>query len=184
MGTRSSGRAPHDLTQPCIHRGDRVVQVPAELGLHLAQFCLRPLPDRLPHHRESPVPLLPADVREAEESERLRLPLAGTLPGLGREWPEFQPSRLLGVQLQPELCEPLNAYWRAVDCGSCWSRSWRRWPSRPPAASAAMIMLATGATRSAATRPIRAQSSSRRASIPACPFPCQRFASALAGVRA
>ena len=79
---RSSGCAHHNLAQPCAHRGDRVVPAPPKLGLHLAQLRLQPLPDRLPHHREPPVPLLPADVREAEEIERLRLPLAGTPPVL------------------------------------------------------------------------------------------------------
>jgi hypothetical protein len=93
--------------QPCPHLRDRVVQATAELGLHLAQLGLQPLPDRLPHHRESPVPLLPADMREAEEVERLRLPLAGALPALGRERSELQQPRLLGVQLQAELRKPL-----------------------------------------------------------------------------
>src|SRR5712691_487217 len=97
-----------DLAQPCTHHWDRVVQAPPELGFHLAQLGLQPLPDRLPHHREPPIPLLPADVREAEEIERLRLPLAGALPVLGREWPEFQQSRLLGVQLPAELRESLT----------------------------------------------------------------------------
>src|SRR5712692_11134901 len=65
------------LTQPCTHRWERIVPTPPELGLHLAQLRLQPLPDRLPPHREAPVPLLPADMREAEEIERLRLPLPG-----------------------------------------------------------------------------------------------------------
>src|SRR2546428_10281281 len=66
----------HNLTQPCAHHWDRIVQPPPQLGLHLTELRLPPLPDRLPHHREPPTPLLPADVREAEEVERLRLPLA------------------------------------------------------------------------------------------------------------
>src|SRR5881409_3070151 len=98
----------HNLTQPCTHHWDRIVQPPPQLGLHLTELRLPPLPDRLPHHREPPTPLLPADVREAEEVERLRLPLPGPPPVLGREWPEFQQSGLLGVQLQPEPREPLT----------------------------------------------------------------------------
>jgi len=93
----------HDLTQPCTHCWDRIVQPSPKLGLHLAQLRLHPLPDRLPHHREPPTPLLPADVREAEEFERLRLPLVGALPVLGREGPEFHQPRLLGVQLHFRL---------------------------------------------------------------------------------
>jgi hypothetical protein len=83
------------------------VHASPQLGFDLAQLRLQPPPNRLPHHREPSVPLLPADVREAEEVERLRLPLAGALPTLGREGPELQQPRLLGVQLQAELCEPL-----------------------------------------------------------------------------
>src|SRR3989338_11539529 len=98
----------HDRAQPPAHYRDRCVQAPPKLGFDLAQLCLQPLPDRLPHHREPSIPLLPADVREAEEVERLRLPLLGAPPVLGREWPEFQQTCLLGVQLQAELREPIT----------------------------------------------------------------------------
>src|SRR5258705_10303354 len=97
----------YNLTQPCPPRGDRIMPTPPELGLHLAQLRLQPLPDRLPHHREPPVPLLPADMREAEEIERLRLPLPGAPSVLGRVRPERQQARLLGVQLQAELRQSL-----------------------------------------------------------------------------
>src|SRR4029453_2270093 len=97
-----------DRPQPRAHHGNRNVHAAPQLGLDLAQLRLQPLPDRLPHHREAPIPLLPADVREAEEVERLRLPLAGALPVVSRERPEFQQPRLLGVQLQPKLREPLT----------------------------------------------------------------------------
>src|SRR3989475_7905496 len=96
-----------DRAQPSAHLRDGSMQTSPQLGFHLAQLRLQPLPDRLPHHREPPVPLLPADVREAEEVERLRLPLAGSLSVSGREWPELQQPRLLGVQLQAELRQPL-----------------------------------------------------------------------------
>ena len=61
----------NDQTQPSAHLRDRVVQAPPEFGFHLAQLRLHPLPARLPNHREPPIPFLPADVREAEEIERL-----------------------------------------------------------------------------------------------------------------
>src|SRR5438552_736221 len=96
-----------DRSQPRPHFGDRPVQASPQLGFHLAQLRLQPLPDRLPDHREPPVPLLPADVHEADEVERLRLPLVGAPSVLGREWPELQQPRLLGVQLQAELRQPL-----------------------------------------------------------------------------
>src|SRR3990170_1656016 len=97
----------HDRAQPPAHYRDRCVQAPPKLGFDLAQLCLQPLPDRLPHHREPSIPLLPADVREAEEVERLRLPLPGAPPALSRIRAECQQARLLGVQLQLELREPL-----------------------------------------------------------------------------
>ena len=97
----------YDHPQPRAHHGDRYVQASPKLGFDLAQLRLQPPPDRLPHHREPPIPLLPADMREAEQGERLRLPPAGPLPVRGRIRAEFPQAGLLGVQLQTELCEPL-----------------------------------------------------------------------------
>ena len=45
---------------------------------------------------EPPVPVLRTDVREAQEIERVRLPVAAALPILGGEPPEFDQPRLLG----------------------------------------------------------------------------------------
>ena len=77
---RSSGcarRRPSAAT--CLLR-DGVVHASPQLGFDLAQLRLQPLADRLPQHREASVaPLLPADVREAEKVERLRLPLSAPL---------------------------------------------------------------------------------------------------------
>src|SRR3989454_10324948 len=90
--------------QPLAHLGDRVVHASPELGFPLAQLRLQPLTDRLPNHREPSIaPLLPADVRETEEVERLGLPLSAPPSVFGSEWPEFQKTRLLGMQLQSEL---------------------------------------------------------------------------------
>src|SRR5712691_3853217 len=112
----------HDRAQPPAHYRDRSVQAPPKLGFHRAQLGLQPLPDRLPHHREPPIaPLLPADVREAEEVERLRLPLPGASPVLGRERPEFQQARLLGVQLQAELGEPRSSARNRSASARCWN---------------------------------------------------------------
>ena len=54
-----------------------------------------------------PLPRLPADVREAEEVEGLRLPLAARLPVSARKAAELDQARLLGVQLQAEPREAL-----------------------------------------------------------------------------
>src|SRR5216684_1808478 len=77
IGMANAGRgqpAPKEPPHPLP--GDTGSLAPSpKLGFHRAQLRLQPRPDRLPHHREPSVPLLPADMREAEEVERLRLPL-------------------------------------------------------------------------------------------------------------
>ena len=50
-----------------------------EFGWHLPQLGLQPLTNRLPQNRKSSAERLAADVRKAEERERLRLPLAPSL---------------------------------------------------------------------------------------------------------
>jgi len=102
-----------DRPQPRAHHGNRGVHASPQLGFDLAQLRLQPPPDRLPHHREPSIPLLPADMREAQEVERLRLPLAGALPVFGRERPEFQQPRLLSDRA--ELRRVLR--WRRAGCG-------------------------------------------------------------------
>jgi hypothetical protein len=83
--------------------------MPPEFGFHLVQLRLQPLAHRLPPHREHSVaPLLPADMREAEEVERFWFPFSAPLPVRGRERPEFQKARLLGMQFERELPKPLR----------------------------------------------------------------------------
>ncbi|GEM_PF-751690 len=100
----------NDRSQPLPHRRNRVVPASPKLGFHLVQLRLQPLPHRLPKHRETPVPLLPADVREAEEVERLGLAPSAPSAVLVRERTELQQTRLLGVQLQVELAESLPQF--------------------------------------------------------------------------
>jgi hypothetical protein len=47
-------------------------------------------------------------VREAEEVECFRLPVSAPLPVLGREGPELQQARFLGMPLQVELPKPFG----------------------------------------------------------------------------
>src|SRR6266571_2591695 len=99
----------HDGAQPLAHHRNRVVHAALEFGFHLAQLRLQPFANRLPQHREAPItPLPPTDVCEAEEVERLGLPLATLLPVFGRVWAEFQELRFLGMQLEAELPEPFG----------------------------------------------------------------------------
>src|SRR5215469_1802089 len=97
--------------QPLSHFRNGVVHTPLELGFHLTQLGLQPLAYRLPQHREPSVaPLLPADVREAEEVEGLGLPLPAPLAVFGRIGTELQQAGLVRVQLQPELAQSFGEF--------------------------------------------------------------------------
>src|SRR5262249_47236050 len=96
----------HHASQPLPKVRDRFVTPPEQRFPHLPQLGAQPLGRRPPLYDEAPAPVLPTtDVGEAQERERLRLALP-TLPSvLGGEPPEFDQSRLLGVQGQAELLE-------------------------------------------------------------------------------
>src|SRR5712691_84883 len=79
-----------------------------EQGVHLAQLGRHPLRDRLAPQREPSRSRLPADVREAEERERLGPAEAPPPAVLGGEPPELDQARLLGVELQVEPGETLH----------------------------------------------------------------------------
>src|SRR6266511_4928185 len=74
-----------------------------QLGLDLAQLRLQPLRLGDALELKAPVAGPPADVREAQERERLRLAEAPLLSSLGGEPSELDEARLLGGQLQAEL---------------------------------------------------------------------------------
>src|SRR5438034_102757 len=77
-----------------------------QLGLDLAQLRPQPLRRGDPFELKAPVAGLPADVREAQEGERLRLAETPLLSSLGGEPAELDQARLLGRQLQAELRKP------------------------------------------------------------------------------
>jgi hypothetical protein len=80
---------------------------PLQFGLHLVQLLPHPLPHGPPHNEELPRPGLPADMREAQEVEALRLSLTPLL-SVGRcIAPKLEDAGLVGVQLQRELPQPL-----------------------------------------------------------------------------
>ena len=101
----------HDRPQPLALFGDGIVHSSPQLGFHLVQLRLHPFSHRLPQHREPSVaPLLHADVREAEEVERLRLPFSTPLPLVDRKRSELQQPRLLGMQFQVELRQAFRQF--------------------------------------------------------------------------
>src|SRR6266478_2974308 len=101
----------YDRPQPLTHFRDGVMHAAFEFGLHLAQFRLQPFANRLPQDRKASVPpLLPTDVGEAEEVERLRFPFSALLPVFGCERSELQQPRFLGMQFQAELSHSLDQF--------------------------------------------------------------------------
>src|SRR5260370_11557744 len=94
----------NDRPQPLAYFRDGVVHASSEFVFCLAQLRLHPLTNRLPQHRVVTVASrLPADMREAKEGERFRLPFSALFPCSGREPPELQKSRFVGMQFQAEL---------------------------------------------------------------------------------
>src|SRR6266508_6415491 len=89
--------------QPGSHLGDRTMHAAPEFGLHLRQLGLQSPPHRLPQYREPSDPILPADMREAEEVEGLRPALAALASSFCRVAAELQQAGFVGMQLQSEL---------------------------------------------------------------------------------
>ena len=77
-----------------------------ELLLDLLQLLSHALADRHTPHGIRPVPILPADMREAKEVEGLRLAFPSSFPVLFGVPPELDPARLFRVELQSELPQP------------------------------------------------------------------------------
>src|SRR5438128_2169873 len=98
---------PNDRAQIGSYRRDGLVQTPPKLELYRPQLRLPSRAHRLPQHRELPLPRLPATVREAEKVEALGSPVAPASPVGRREAAELDEARLVGMQRQPELREPL-----------------------------------------------------------------------------
>jgi hypothetical protein len=68
-----------------------------ELSLQLLQLGSHTLADRRSSHGKSPHPVLPTDMFEAQEVERLGFPFSPTFPVLFGKPPEFDPARLVRV---------------------------------------------------------------------------------------
>ena len=94
----------HHRLQPLALFGDGFVHPSLKLGFHLVQLRLQPFAYRLPQHRKPSItPLLYADVRKAQEVERLGLPFSTPLPAVDRIRTELQQACFLRMQFQVEL---------------------------------------------------------------------------------
>src|SRR6266545_2906714 len=97
----------HDRAQVGpLFRNGRVHASP-QFGGHLLQLRMPLPPHRLAQYREPTRPRLAAAMREAEEVERLRFPIATASPIPVGTATELDEARLVGMQRQTEPREPL-----------------------------------------------------------------------------
>jgi hypothetical protein len=87
-----------------------------ERDVDLGQLGPHALRDGDAPQPELPVPPLPTDVGEAEEGERLRLPVAPGFAVAGGKASELDEPRLVGVQLQPEPRKSLTKVGEELPC--------------------------------------------------------------------
>jgi hypothetical protein len=93
----------HDRFEPFASLGHGIVHAPVELLLDLSQLRSHALADRCASHCESPDPVLPTDMLEAQEIERLGFVFSSTFPVFFGKPPELDPARLFWMQLQSKL---------------------------------------------------------------------------------
>ena len=70
----------HDRPEPLARERHRLVPALPELRLEFLQLLPQALADGLALHGKVPLPVLPADVREAQKVERFRLAFSASLP--------------------------------------------------------------------------------------------------------
>src|SRR5690242_16360733 len=81
-----------------------------QLLLDFQQLGPHPLANRFALHRIAPIPVFPAEMRKSQKVERLRLPFSSLFPVDFGKPPELNPARLVWVQFQPELPQPLPKF--------------------------------------------------------------------------
>src|SRR6266705_154488 len=94
-------------SQPFAHLRNWVVPALPQLGFHLLELGPQAITRCMPMHHEPSLFGPPATVDETKKLEGLRLPLPSLLSVLSGVSPKFQQARLVRVQRQAELPEPL-----------------------------------------------------------------------------
>jgi hypothetical protein len=97
----------HHACKPRTLRGDGLVPAKLELVIDRSELRPHPLRNRDAPEPEAPVPRLSAKMREAEKIDRLRPAEPTCRSPSGSVPPEFDQPRLVRMQLQVELREPL-----------------------------------------------------------------------------
>ena len=101
-------KSTHHRAEPFPLAGNRLMHAPSEFGLDLLQFPAHPFLGCPADDRVHPVAsLLPANMREAQEVECLRPPLAAPDTVRSRVRPKLDQPRLFRMQRQTELLESL-----------------------------------------------------------------------------
>ena len=106
----------YDRPEPLTRLLDWIVHALAELLFNFFQLGHHALGDRLALQGEVPVPALPADMLEAQEIERLWLTFSSLPPVWFGKTPELDPARLIWVELQSELLQPLREIFPEAVC--------------------------------------------------------------------
>src|ERR1022692_4553887 len=96
----------HDRPEPLAGVRNRSMPTLAELLLKFPQLPPQALGDRFALHGKLPPPVLPADVREAQKVERLRLTFSSPFPVQFGKRPELDPARFVKMQFQSKLPQP------------------------------------------------------------------------------
>jgi hypothetical protein len=99
------GVTTHDSAEPAALFGNRQVSATLQLGFHLVQLRPEALAHGVTSKQETAAPRLRADMREAEEVERIRQPKTTACSVRGGVPPELCQPRLFWVQFQRELHE-------------------------------------------------------------------------------
>ncbi len=97
----------HDRFEPLSGLAHGIMHPLTELLLNLLQLRPHAFANRLAPHRKPPYPILPADVREAEEIERVGFSFSSAFPVLFSKSTELDPARLVWVQFQSKHPQPL-----------------------------------------------------------------------------
>ncbi len=94
-------------SQPLAHFWDWIVPASLQLGFHLFELGPQAICRCLPMHQELSRPGPPTAVAEPKELEGLRFPLSSLLSVLGGISPKLQQARLVRVQRQANVPQPL-----------------------------------------------------------------------------
>jgi hypothetical protein len=108
----------NDGPEPFAGLRHGIVHALTKLLFDFLQLLPHTLADRHASHRVKPFPVLPADMREAKEIERLRFAFPSSCPVLFGKPPELDPARLVWMEFQAKLSQPFPETLQKTVCVS------------------------------------------------------------------